>query len=415
MRQSTPDKKRRLALVLFSVLAFGGGAFYVTELLKSRNDPHLVGVHPGSLRIIPRSQYVPRPLVSLPWFGGNRLHFPVPKYMPVDWREDPLSSGILVWDGPITPLPPGAWGPHPGNALPIGLAENMVLTSLAGAPITQERDHTFFSSDIRYYPIPYVFGAKRQTFKFSERPNMPTLPNTQKLPEFLIELPALGKPAPKLAEKVFRDGPLEVRFTPVEWLGPSFGRVYDITATGLKPDQILLVSNQRTVNQRTRRGLVREPNNLFWVRVETGKSSRVSIVGDALAFDASVVTPRKSKVIVSTQSVATGPPSKSYFYRDTSGKTLATGSDYVHKGERGGRTQLADPLSGLQLQNSWVGIPYELQCLDSVGTLAHHTRPHFRAGTYDAVIYEPSKTYRFQTESLGMPMQKLLAYVKAGY
>lgn len=196
---------------------------------------------------MPRSAFLAKPFINIPWLGGKRLQYPPPSAMPKGFKDRTQMSGIVIWDqvkgatGP--PGPPaivqqfgasffvaGAWKDAKGRTFEMDSRESLFFGQSSSA--VKE-----------YCELPYVYGDKPIAFdvtwidpagQFGLHPGAnPTL-------SARIELPPNHAQPPQLETVRVKAGNRTVLLIPQVPIGPGFLTKYEVQVEGIKEGEVFL-------------------------------------------------------------------------------------------------------------------------------------------------------------------------------
>lgn len=421
-----PNKKRRrIALTVLLTAVVGAGSVIVWEMYKPRNDPKLLGKVTPELKLIPRSQFQAKPWISIPWFGGSKVQFPPEGKMPAKWKDDPLASGILIWDDGSAPSTPASAGtpavPSMGGMFGMFVAVVMVWKTDGGEVLKMPFNVFQINTDKSYFDVPYVFGEKPIQCSVAMPTHIGPIPPGVAPPAFRIELPPLRKPAPKQEVVKIKQGDIEFTFTPKRWIGPSFVSDYSVTATGLKPNEHAFIGSDLNSAMGMLQGSDTESHSPVWCRVSPGKTSTISIASSTFETSVVIVEPQKAKIRVA-KSASPSFPSGSGFteleYKDSAGKVFAKGFFMAATGGAAGSgsvqpepTAADNGLVAAQISDRWIGYAYELQSSDAYSVAQGSQMTPHKPGIYDAILYRSKRTFTLKVGGLRPSTAELKAYV----
>jgi len=329
--------------------------------------------------------------------------------MPKDWKDNPLASGVISWNA-VTPSTTPVAPVDMNLYFPIMFTFYMTWLGADGSKPAIPFSSFRAISGKDYGEVPYVFGKKSVRYKIG-RPDLPTLAAIP-IPDFEIELPGIGFSAPKLKTVQLRVGEVELTFTPIKWIGPSFTTDYKVTAEGLKPGQHLFLTGGLDGSS-----MLNSDYDPIMLRVSAGQASHVGLGREKLVCTAFIVEEEQGEV-----RVVAGPGSSSGFtqvhYKDKMGRLLATGYDFsgtpVSSGSAGAiqpnltRTDQSAPI-GFKIDGRWVGYSFEANA-GSVVELSRgmSLKPHSK-GTYKALLFNPVKKVNVNQAGFRIPQKDLEA------
>lgn len=249
------DRKRRpfaaipVGLVLVTVIGVASYPFW-----RPKNDPRVISGLQPLMRFMPRSAFMTKPWINVPWLGGKRLQYPPLSAMPKGFKDRAQMSGIVIWDqvkgatGPPAIVQQfgasffvaGAWKDAKGRSFEMDSRESLFF----GQSASTVKD---------YCELPYVYGDEPIAFdvtwidpagQFGLHPGAnPTL-------QARIELPPNHAQPPKLETVRVKAGNRTVLLIPEEVIGPGFLTRYEVQVEGAKEGEVFLAEfdNSETMN-----------------------------------------------------------------------------------------------------------------------------------------------------------------------
>jgi len=398
-------------VILLGVLVLGAG-FIGWEAFRPRKDPKFVGALPATIELVPRSRYQSKPWITIPWFGGKKFEYPPLSSMPKNWKDNPLASGFLQWKDTTPPAPKSA---VPGDAFAL-MVSYMDWKSESGEEVVlTDFDRTGVPG--RYYEAPYVFGEKPLRFS-AVLPARNQLPPPMYIPSFQVEVPPLGRPAPRLSvvKRTFEG--IELTLKPKEWRGPTFSTLYEVTATGLKPGELMLLSVSSWQNiQPNRMPTQIQLGRPAWFRVEPGKTSLVHILAPKVSIRGAVVKAKSIDVRVYSTPTG-GAAGTAVEYKDGSGTVLARGNRVMYRGTPQTFTSFVPTWNGaraMQIEGKWIGQSYDLESWIYRLTQSPKVAQPHAPGDYKALAYYSVRQINFEIDGLRIPHAELEDYVRKAH
>lgn len=412
-----PRRRRKAAIFLLTPIILVGGAVG-WQIFQRRDEPRLLENSPAEIKLIPRSRYQSKPWLSLTWFGGQKLQYPSETKMPPKWTDNPLSSGILYWEDPPGKVATKAAGIPPGVSrakyFPLLLNHYVEWKTKAGEEFEFPNTGRAVGESVAF-DIPYVFGNEPMLCQARFAENV-GLPSVLALPDFGLEIPPLRKPPPTLrpVNKMFEH--IELTFTPGRWIGPSFCTEYKVTATGLKPGEVLLL-NTIFDGYGTTSAKDQPAYMPAWFRVETGKTSTFKVAAPRVRFTATIATKKPIKVRAFNPSGRVASYIETH-YKDSNGTILARGYTSTvggrayssirneHYGKKG-------PMA-FQIGGQWIGYAYNLDSSNYISASMRLLQPQMhKPGDYDAIAYVAAKEQLLVVDGLRVPTKDLEEYVRS--